>query len=142
MLDDRWQDNETVQRVVRVFRMMLPYFIYLLVSFLSALTLYYGYNSIIYALLESFMSFFIFYSTARLSTLGDHVLCDRFYEREEGPPREGAESIRFLLRDEATRVELPILLLVLFLLPIDFGVMAIGRVLFSGVSSYLLRRLR
>ena len=141
MLDGRWQDNETVKRVVRVSRMIVPYIIYLLVSFLSALILFYGYNSILYALMECFMSFFIFYSTARISTIGDHTLRDRFFEREEGPPREGAESIRFLLNDEATRVELPLLILILFLLPIDFGVMAIGRVLFSGVSFYLLRRL-
>lgn len=141
MIDERWQDNETVKRVIRVARMMVPYMIYLLVSFLSALILYYGYDSIIYALMETFMSFFIFYSTARLSTIGDHTLRDRFFEREEGPPREGGESIRFLLQDEATRVELPLLLLFFFLLPIDFGVMAIGRVLFSGISFYLLRRL-
>ena len=60
MIDERWQDNETVKRVIRVARMMVPYMIYLLVSFLSALILYYGYDSIIYALMEAFMSFFIF----------------------------------------------------------------------------------
>ena len=88
--------------------------------------------------LELFVAYFFLYSTARMATFGDRALrerlaalpCDRLSHRA---------TLSFLTRDAETGIELALMAVVLFALPIDFGICAIG-VPLRVVRSYLLRR--
>ena len=132
---------EQLDRLTRVSRTLLPYAFFLLISFLCSLLVGWPLVQPVLVSIEIFVSFFLFYSTARLSTIGDHRFVARFFGREGGPPRRGGESLRYLLADKSTRRELPTILVLSFFLPFDFGIFSVGRLLFREISPYLLRRL-
>ena len=134
-------DKEWLQWLTRVSRTLLPYTFFLLISFLCSLMIGWPLVRPVLVSVEMFISFFLFYSTARLSTIGDHRFVARFFGREDGPPRKGVESLRYLLADESTRRELGTILLLCLILPFDFGIFAFGRLLFGDVEVYFLRRL-
>lgn len=135
------EKKEWLERLTRVSRTFLPYTFFILISFLSSLMIGWPRRDLAIASVELFISFFLFYSTARLSTIGDYRFMDRFFGREGGLTRKGGESFRYLLADESTRRELVAILIPALILPFDFGLFAMGRFLFGGVKNYLLRRL-
>ncbi len=135
------ENKEWLERLTRISRTLLPYTFFIIVSFLCSLFAGWPTKDPISVSIEIFISFFLFYSTARLSTIGDHRFVNRFFGREGAPPRRGGESFRYLLLDESTRRELATILVLGLLIPFDFGLFAVGRLLFGGVANYLLRRL-
>ncbi len=135
------ETKEWLERLTRISRTFLPYTFFVLISFLSSVMIGWPRRDLAVASVELFISFFLFYSTARLSTIGDYRFVNRFFGREGGPPRKGGESFRYLLADESTRRELVAILIPALILPFDFGLFAMGRFLFGGVKNYLLRRL-
>ena len=84
--------------------------------------------------LELFVAFFFLYSTARMATFGDHLLRERM--GEVGLRDASHRSmLSFLRGDTETRIELIVMLLVLFFFPIDFGICSLG-VLLGGITLF------
>ena len=88
--------------------------------------------------LELFVAFFFLYSTARMATFGDHSLRGRM-EAVDLRDASHRTMLSFLGSDIETRIELIVMIVVLFVFPIDFGICSLG-VLLGGIPYYLLRR--
>ena len=88
--------------------------------------------------LELFVAFFFLYSTARMATFGDHSLRGRM-EAVDLRDASHRAMLSFLGGDIETRIELIVMIVVLFVFPIDFGICSLG-VLLGGIPYYLLRR--
>ena len=129
--------------VGRVTAAVLPYLLFLgisyLISILCAITT--GGSPLGKALSESFLSFFLLYSTSRIATIGDPALLRRFAKGDEPLPASALESAVFFLRDRETHLELGLLLGMSLLLPVNYGLFVMGDVFFSSLTPYPLQRL-
>ena len=84
------------------------------------------------------VSTLLLYSLSRAAGFGDRILRKQL---DGVALHTHTGTLAFLAKDSGSRIELIVLLLTVFLVPVDFGICSIGGLFFRNIQPYLLRRL-